>query len=279
MLASLLRRQKANAALEDLAGFRGLRSGLPGALVVDDNPRLTSLAALAHVTAVGGGGIEVVGNAALRQLGLNAVVRVVGGVRIERNGALTSVASLEAGLLAVEGDVLVKDVDCVSAAEVARWSTALVRGDAVEYTLQVDSTDSDAAGDRRGSRCAEASSMLGGFGSPQDVTVGHGVGRVCGGHSAKAGGNGWKALGTSGLYVDVDTAACAFGGDGRNGALYTPPYVSSIRGDSAHWQLTGVNSIYAASPSSFRVFVWHPVRPALDARCSCCCHSAHPRAW
>ena len=59
-------------------------------------------------------------------------------------------------------------------------------------------------------------------------------------------------FGSTGLYTDVDTSACSF-------TDAQPRYMASVMGDTAHWQLTGVNSIYSASPNSFRVYMWHPV--------------------
>lgn len=84
--------------------------------------------------------------------------------------------------------------------------------------------------------------------------VSPGSGRVCGGSSHETGmlpkWKSWKKFGSSGLYLDVDTTRCHF--DTK------PNYVVSVIGDSGHWQLTGVTSVYSAARRTFRMFVWHP---------------------
>ena len=84
--------------------------------------------------------------------------------------------------------------------------------------------------------------------------VSSGSGRICGGSSHASGmlprWKAWKMYGSSGLYVDIDTSNCNFEA--------TPNYMTSLIGDGAHWQLTGINSIYSATRRSFRVYVWHP---------------------
>lgn len=50
-----------------------------------------------------------------------------------------------------------------------------------------------------------------------------------------------------GIYVDVDTSSAGF--------TSTPVYVTSLVGDANQWSTTGASSIYAATPSSFRVYV------------------------
>jgi hypothetical protein len=84
--------------------------------------------------------------------------------------------------------------------------------------------------------------------------VSPGSGRVCGGSSHQTGMlphfKSWKKFGSSGLYLDVDTSRCHF--DTK------PNYVVSVIGDSGHWQLTGVSSVYSATRRTFRMFIWHP---------------------
>jgi hypothetical protein len=87
--------------------------------------------------------------------------------------------------------------------------------------------------------------------------VGKGEGKICGGKT-KAEWQEWKQFGSSGLYMDVDTSHCKF--------QAVPNYVCSVVGDKSHWQLTGVNSIYSASTTKFRVYLWHPTLYSTNLR-------------
>ena len=53
------------------------------------------------------------------------------------------------------------------------------------------------------------------------------------------------------LYIDVVRHAALF--------VYPMSNTSSVVGDSAHWQLVGVNSVHDSSINKFRVYLWHPV--------------------
>jgi hypothetical protein len=55
--------------------------------------------------------------------------------------------------------------------------------------------------------------------------------------------------GTS-LYLDVDISSCGF--------AITPTIVTSLGGDSNHWQTTGAAALYSASKTTFRVYVNGP---------------------
>ena len=92
-----------------------------------------------------------------------------------------------------------------------------------------------------------------------ETEVGDGVGHICGGTST-ATWKVWSQFGSQGLSVDVDTTKCNFE-NLQADKLKVPKYQTSIVGDSAHWQLTGVNSIYKATPTGFRLLLWPPMRP------------------
>eukprot|EP00937_MAST-01D_sp_MAST-1D-sp2_P006691 g6691.t1 len=87
--------------------------------------------------------------------------------------------------------------------------------------------------------------------------IGTGASRPCGGTSlAGTGGTAWfgnktrwRRYGTRGVYVDVDTSACAFRSGRRadHAEPRAPPYITmSVIGDRAFaddWQLTGTNAL------------------------------------
>jgi hypothetical protein len=83
----------------------------------------------------------------------------------------------------------------------------------------------------------------------QQQCVGDGKSRICGA-TTSVDLMRWHALGNDGLYVDVYTSHCKF--------QHTPQYLSSILGDSGHWQLTGTNSVSHENRTAFRVKVVHP---------------------
>jgi hypothetical protein len=60
----------------------------------------------------------------------------------------------------------------------------------------------------------------------------------------------WKQFGNNGIYLTVDTSACAF----KN----TPYYAVEVVGERFHWQLLGANSVSHATKDSLRVTVLHP---------------------
>ena len=53
-----------------------------------------------------------------------------------------------------------------------------------------------------------------------------------------------------GIYVEVDISSCGF--------TEPPVVVTSIHGDSVHWELTGPSSVYMLTPKRFRVYVKLP---------------------
>lgn len=50
------------------------------------------------------------------------------------------------------------------------------------------------------------------------------------------------------IMTDIDTSSCGF--------TTTPKYFTSISGNSNHWSTTGATSIYSATPTGFRVYIW-----------------------
>jgi hypothetical protein len=49
------------------------------------------------------------------------------------------------------------------------------------------------------------------------------------------------------IFVDVDTSSGGF--------TTTPIYITSLGGFGSHWATTGATSIYAATPTGFRVYI------------------------
>jgi len=228
-----------NPVLKEVDGLKGLTGKLTGAIVVKGNNALENLDGLTGVTAikgknVAGDSVYIVGNPKLASIdGLsNLGGKMAGGVVVKKNPSLSSITAMLEGTNALTSatSVEVDQVRCLSQKDVTD-----LKGLCLNYACK--------AKIQKVTKCAALS-----VGS--HVLVGAGKGRVCGGVS----GTDWKAwarYGSSGLYLDVDTTACNFD--------ITPAYVSSVVGDSAHWQLVGVNSIYSASTTGFRIYVWHPV--------------------
>ncbi|MFP2927211.1 M57 family metalloprotease [Pyxidicoccus sp. 3LG] len=77
---------------------------------------------------------------------------------------------------------------------------------------------------------------------------------LCTGQTAY-GATGWQQYSADGIYLDVSTAGCGYGG--------TPLYFTSIGGDSGHWQSSGATAIYDSTSTGFRVYVSYPgITPA-----------------
>jgi hypothetical protein len=53
-----------------------------------------------------------------------------------------------------------------------------------------------------------------------------------------------------GVFVDVDTSSAGF--------TTTPIYITSLGGTGYHWGTTGATSIYAPTPTGFRVYIRYP---------------------
>lgn len=77
--------------------------------------------------------------------------------------------------------------------------------------------------------------------------------------STTPGATAWQQYGAFGILVDVDTSAAKF--------ETTPVYITSIGGNSSHWDAIGASAVYLATNTSFRVYVkWtesQPLTPEL----------------
>ena len=66
--------------------------------------------------------------------------------------------------------------------------------------------------------------------------------------STPVGNTAWQQYpGGEGIYLDVNTSSA--------GLTTTPIYITSLGGTSHHWWTTGATSIYAPTPTGFRVYV------------------------
>ncbi|GEM_PF-1410256 len=63
------------------------------------------------------------------------------------------------------------------------------------------------------------------------------------------GATNWVQFGDNGLFVDVNTGFAEF--------TETPIYITSLGGNGNHWRTTGATSIYNATPSGFRLYVFY----------------------
>jgi len=78
------------------------------------------------------------------------------------------------------------------------------------------------------------------------------AGRIAAGRTEP--GQGWQKYGDNGIFIDVDTSSAGFTG--------IPVYVTSLAGNSHHWETTGGSSIYNSTNSGFRIFLrWSDGRP------------------
>jgi hypothetical protein len=66
--------------------------------------------------------------------------------------------------------------------------------------------------------------------------------------STPVGNTAWQPYpGGEGIFLDVDTSSAGF--------TTTPIYITSLGGRVGHWWTTGATSIYAPTPTGFRVYV------------------------
>jgi len=61
---------------------------------------------------------------------------------------------------------------------------------------------------------------------------------------------GGVVTGGQGIFVDVNTSSSGF--------TTTPIYITSLGGTGYHWGTTGATSIYAPTPTGFRVYIRFP---------------------
>jgi hypothetical protein len=70
--------------------------------------------------------------------------------------------------------------------------------------------------------------------------------RISAGRTAP--GQGWQQYQNNwGVFIDVNTTAHRFN--------TTPVYVTSLHGNSSHWDTTGGSSVYTPTPTGFRVYI------------------------
>jgi len=67
--------------------------------------------------------------------------------------------------------------------------------------------------------------------------------------STEPGATEWEQYGKTGLYVDVNTS--------RAGFAETPVYMTSLGGNVNHWRTCGATSVYGATPTGFRIYVFY----------------------
>lgn len=58
----------------------------------------------------------------------------------------------------------------------------------------------------------------------------------------------WQQYSTNGIFIDVDTSPAKFS--------KTPIYITAIHGSSNHWTTNGASSVYEASPTGFRIYIY-----------------------
>lgn len=58
----------------------------------------------------------------------------------------------------------------------------------------------------------------------------------------------WQVYDAQSVYTDVNTSACGF--------TATPRYVPSLGGSFGHWRTTGATSVYSATPTGFRIYLY-----------------------
>eukprot|EP00937_MAST-01D_sp_MAST-1D-sp2_P003878 g3878.t1 len=232
-----------NKRLMDMTGLK-LGGTLDGAVVVSGNGMLKKLTGLCNITSIMGM------NAAHNSLDLHDNPELVDAACLSKLGGL------------VEGDIDLSNTNLATVKPLVQGENPITQVlgnikmtllhclDSDEVSLLSDLCDAKPG--NTGEKCkADLATVNQCSFSGGNVLIGSGdqSSSICGGAS-NVDWKAWKASGSSGLYIDVDTSECAF--------KMTPGYVTSVQGDAGHWQLVGVNSIYSATKDSFRVYVWHP---------------------
>src|SRR2546421_3705131 len=69
------------------------------------------------------------------------------------------------------------------------------------------------------------------------------------GSSTPPGNTKWVQYNDEGIYVDIDTSVANF--------KATPLYFTSLEGKTRHWKARGNNSIYQATRSGFRIYLYY----------------------
>jgi hypothetical protein len=233
-----------NARLTSLDALMGLNGHLKGALVVQQNPSLHNLSGLENVRAIDGAnldlnGLVVTANTNLTNLeALTELTSIYGGIFIGENSDLDNILPLELGLTQVDGSVTVHGVKCISVQDHEVLS-AVAQSTSLQNPTQISACQ------------LTLTEAMVNFGDSSLTEVGDGEQSICGGHSSNEWLT-WSLYGSTGLFIHVDTSSCNIQDE-------HPRYVTSMQGDNAHWQLLGVNSIYNATKTGFRLYLYHPV--------------------
>jgi len=232
---------------------------LEGALHLSDNPKIVSLAGLSGIVSVGG--LTLDHNKHLVDVSaLSTLCAIHGDIRIVGNEQLHSIEELYECLEIDSADSIVIDnVQCLTAAQKGLFESVVdaeieVEESSVECNTSVTAFINASAADAHVGPLSIEEHSTG------QVTVGDGNTRICGGiaRPSSSGGEGstswslWHAAGSSGLIVHINTSKCGL-------QEPQPRYMASVIGDSAHWQLLGVNSVYNATRHGFSLQLWHPV--------------------
>ena len=87
----------------------------------------------------------------------------------------------------------------------------------------------------------------GGFVQQADpvIEASGGLSAICSGSTSP--GVGWQVYDGLTIYLQINTSSCGY--------TTTARYFTSVSGTGSHFELTGVNAIYAATPTGFQVYV------------------------
>lgn len=240
-----------NAQLKDLDGFQSVTATT--AATITDNPELISLHGLENVKTLDGSdpkgnSLTIKTNKRLADVNaLQELAMVSGGIDIDANPSLKNVAALIKGLKSAT-KVSIHNVICFSTSDEALVKQAATGDVAVEKVTSVTACEGN------GKTTLHVNKLDGAWGDKDNTEVGSlEDGHICGGTTSAASSvwKEWDAMGSNGLYMDVDTSKC-------NLKDAHPRYLTSVGGESAHWQLIGVNSVYDSTPTKFRLNLWHP---------------------
>jgi len=84
--------------------------------------------------------------------------------------------------------------------------------------------------------------------SGEDTAGGSKCVKVCAGTTGRKTSNWMNYSGDHGIYTDVNMGSCGF--------IRTPTVTTSLEGTSRHWTASGTSSIYSATATSFRVYIY-----------------------
>jgi hypothetical protein len=240
-----------NAQLKDLDGFQSIDATT--AMTITDNPQLITLHGLENVKTLDGedqkgNSLTIKANTHLTDVNaLQELAMVSGGIDIDANPNLSNVAALIKDLQSAT-KVSIHNVICFSTSDEKLIKQAATGDVAVEKVTSVTACEGN------GKTTLHLNKLGKTWGNKADTEVGTlEDGHICGGKTSAASSvwKEWDAMGSNGLYMDVDTSNC-------NLKDAHPRYLTSVGGESAHWQLIGVNSVYQSTSKKFRLNLWHP---------------------